>query len=717
MKKSVGIFLSVLVLVLVVLVFLPSEKISAPPDGAVTEPDDQQETQVKKARLSFQLIYGTLGFEVLQKADLYRGIRGEGMQMAETENGKDVAADNNSNAPADTAESSIEGRGGRKIPQNVIDALAKLDTSFGKEVLEWLITCYDPETGAFYANRGAAEYEGNLPNAESTAFALDILRDGGICEDGLPDWWREKLGAWIQSNQSEEDGYFYHEQWGRTYGSRLSRDTNYSLDVLDDCNMKPLYPTAAERIAAEVASKQNKTEPAKTETKKSVIPAYLQSEEAFIQYLDGLDWSDKGVWATGNDLTSMNNIIRSAGMINVLRDYLAEIQNKETGMWGPGCSTDNINGAMKLSNLFSAKEYPYPNFDKTFDAVVKIIETQPLPDYASSSEVWNPIYLLVVAMARQKEIPDEIYDKLYDKGEMIVNYLYDEAQKRRRADGAYASTALPKGNTAAQGYSTGLGFENEGDMNATVTISQRLRSYAYELFGLSASNDYYKQYEEWFLSELQKKEPIVKKPLPEVYDFENDEIGKVPYMWSCTKQGFIETAADPCNPEGNKCVKFEKGADISGNWGGAMATPYAKGFKRAVFTTDIMLGEIKSSSFFYCTPGGMHYNTGCVQFLVNNGTLANRIKYSGGGTKLNASLQPGVWYNLRVEYTPPAEGKAEVSYYLDGELVLQTNEVYLGPNGTYDEPSEMFISGVSFETVGGCDGTAYMDNVSVRFEY
>ena len=56
---------------------------------------------------------------------------------------------------------------------------------------------------------------------------------------------------YAQEMQSDEDGYFYHKQWGSNIGTaRRGRDYSQCLEIIRRMGGKPLYPTANERIEA-----------------------------------------------------------------------------------------------------------------------------------------------------------------------------------------------------------------------------------------------------------------------------------------------------------------------------------------------------------------------------------------------------------------------------------------------------------------------------------
>ena len=72
-------------------------------------------------------------------------------------------------------------------------ALGNLLDLYGDEMYRWLARLYDPKIGGFYYSNSARDYEGFLPDVESTAQALYAMgnnglfeRFGGSLRDALP---------------------------------------------------------------------------------------------------------------------------------------------------------------------------------------------------------------------------------------------------------------------------------------------------------------------------------------------------------------------------------------------------------------------------------------------------------------------------------------------------------------------------------------------------
>lgn len=599
----------------------------------------------------------------------------------------------------------------KEVPQEIKDSLLVFDSLLNKETLQWLVDLYDPETGAFYYVKSGAENEGFGPDAEATSFALSILQSGGICAEGLPDWWSEKLCTWVQGNQDPDDGYFYHKQWGKTTGVRRDRDNAYSMEILTRNGYQPLYLTAQERLAQilEQVNQDNSSQQNEAEVTVNV-PEHLMNKDAFIKYLDQLDWSTSGIYGTGDSLAASKSTIAAAGLLDVLLDYLIEKQNKETGMWGEGKEYNNINGAMKISTLFVSNR-TYPNVDKLIDTVIYIMENVPIPAGMTAPELWNAAYVILAAMSTQTEL-DSIKDKLFENGVDFINFMYENCLVYKREDGGF-SVRTEGGQSAISGGSTvGLGL-SESDMDGTAIISERIRSTLYGMFGLTPEKTYFKQYEDWFLESIKNKQPIVKKSADITYDFEKDEIGTQPKGWTMSA-GLAEVVKDPCNPKANKCLRFSKSQTNVYQYV-EYKIPEGKDFEKATFKCDLMLKETGRDDFFYNTFGGSSSN-GCVQWLIKgNNRLGFRKSGNSIGETIGKQLNSNEWYKYMIEYIPKGISDSIVRFYIDDQLIKEANAIYLGPDGTAIEPKKS-INAITFESFLSGLGIFYVDNISVNYE-
>ena len=365
------------------------------------------------------------------------------------------------------------------------EALRRADLLVDGDMLRYFVQLYDPRTGGFYYSISSRDTPGFTPFAEGTRFVLESVADGGITS--LPDWYREKLSAWLLSHQDPADGYFYEELWGKIpSGPRRDRDLTYSLDLLVHyCGRQPLYPTPQQRMQAG--------------GEEADWPVYLRSRRDMLDWLDSLDWTTPQIWHTGQKLASAISLIAAAGLDGVVREYVRARQNGRTGLWADDLTWLNINGAMKLSSYFCDPRHPYPYMDRMIESIVYIFQHAGAEIHATY--LWNPFMALKNALASQGERAEEYRTLLCRNGPEMVRLAVDRALQLRRADGGFSSD-WDHAQCRQQGYLYGLGLKEESDMDGTVIAGPRLRRTLYEVFGAQVSHDYFQPMAEWFWEAL-----------------------------------------------------------------------------------------------------------------------------------------------------------------------------------------------------------------------
>lgn len=383
------------------------------------------------------------------------------------------------------------------LPSDLAAALRRCDLLIGKEQLEYIYNLYDPETGGFYYSISSRDAEEMTPFAEGTAFAIEALCSGGMT---LPDWYKKKVSVWILSHQDQGDGFFYEELWGKLTsinpGPRISRDLGASTGILESCGVEPLYPLPVERM--------------KDGSGSSALPAYLESRETMLAYLDSLDWSTKSIWSTGQKLAMAEQFIVPAGHLELVHDYIKSKQNPDTGLWGEGLGWMNTNGAMKVSRYFLHPGYSYPNPVLAVESIIKLYTGDTPP--SGATYIWNPLVLINRIIETAGDKRDELRQMLLVRGAEIVNRAVDSALLLHRADGGF-SGSIQRGGNRQQGFLYGYGYPDESDLDGTLIAGKRLRTHIHRVFDVPETKGYYAEYNDAFWEAIKNKPPI-KKTLP-----------------------------------------------------------------------------------------------------------------------------------------------------------------------------------------------------------
>ncbi|MBE6645220.1 MAG: hypothetical protein E7612_07580 [Ruminococcaceae bacterium] len=272
-------------------------------------------------------------------------------------------------------EKDVNSRGGNG--EAVVAAYRELYGMHEIGLCSWLAKLFDPDIGGFYCSNSGRDTEWieadgkreiTLPDMESTYFSVILMQRLGIIKDfdEIPDWMREKIIKFTCSLQSEEDGHIYHPQWGnRVTATKHGRDLTAANGLAESLKFKLPYPTPAERLKTAAADDDKKDA-------LGAIPAFsdhLKSKEAFLKYLENLDWNATeglAAYGAGHQLASQASLIKAAGLGDVMCDFLDSIQNKESGFWGVIPGYPALNAFFKIGAAYNSvtEGRAMPNVDK-----------------------------------------------------------------------------------------------------------------------------------------------------------------------------------------------------------------------------------------------------------------------------------------------------------------------------------------------------------------
>ena len=196
----------------------------------------------------------------------------------------------------------------KECGKDMTDALKEWHELYTDEVVDWFAGLYDAKIGGYYYSESArdnetVEYKENtyrlLPDVESTNQALCFLESANLVDDfggkyanALPEWMKKDIGDWVY-NLQDEDGFFYHPQWGKNITlHRRARDRAWSRSILRNLGITPKY---ADITDIGKVSSQNKPAP--------TIPEHLSSPEKFAEYLAPLNFGEHS-YGVGNTLVA-----------------------------------------------------------------------------------------------------------------------------------------------------------------------------------------------------------------------------------------------------------------------------------------------------------------------------------------------------------------------------------------------------------------------------
>ena len=412
------------------------------------------------------------------------------------------------------------------ISREIDEALEELYSLYDRSVIEWFAGLWDPQAGGFYYSNSARDYEGFLPDIESTCQALGALsavcdssRWGGKFDNALPEDIKKKIGQFTVSLM-DEDGYFYHPQWGKEVStSRRGRDLDWAVSNARRFGVKLPYPSALERLAS-------------SSDKQTGLPSHLKSREAFIDYLDRLDIESHS-HNKGHALNSQKEQIIAAGLAEVLFDYCDALQERiqqrlisrgerPNGLWQEGANYVSISGLFKLGAIYNMQKRPFKYAEEMIDSGIEAIMSDEVPSVVIY--VFNPWSGLTAAVQNMQMANehygasydmDRIHEKIRRAAPEMIRKTTQKLRAFQRHDKAFSYT--PTGSAPyTQGTHVSLGFD-EGEVNGSVLSINGVSRSIFACLGVARPPIYSCDDVEHLIRLMLEAKPVAKRPVPDEY--------------------------------------------------------------------------------------------------------------------------------------------------------------------------------------------------------
>ncbi len=360
---------------------------------------------------------------------------------------------------------------GGELGGEIVSALKDLYSIYDDRLISWYAGLYDPKIGGYYYSNSArdfdtVEYKGKtyklLPDAEATFHSVNWWEaagiNGGITEWGrwLPEWMQKQVGDFIYSLQ-DEDGYFYHPQWGKNVGiSRIARDSMWSRHILNAYGYKLKYKTVEDAVKGEGSTKTR-------------IPEHLQNEQSFAEYLEKLNINERS-YHSGNELAAQVGQLNATGRLMQCVDFLNAHQN-EHGHWHHTTNYYAVNGLFKLSFIYEAANIPFPRVMEAAGAAIDAITSEePMSAVTDLYNTWYTAANLTVNLRKLggeegNRKADEIVKELRKTAAYAIRRSKDKILPFKKADGAF-SYGPKTCSCTSQGAPVAHDLP-EGDENAT----------------------------------------------------------------------------------------------------------------------------------------------------------------------------------------------------------------------------------------------------------
>jgi len=402
-------------------------------------------------------------------------------------------------------EKAIGGNHGTEI----VASLKQLYTIYKPEAVTWLANLYDPDTGGFYYSNSARDNLGFLPDIESTYGALAFVEETGMAElygndysKALPKWLLDGVGAWIRDLQ-EEDGYFYHPQWPKSFinerglQSRITRDKGSAVSILRRLGIQEAYPASA-ALTDGLSDGGGKVSAVSRVIATKGVLSQFESVEAFRNYINDLDAEVLAIsnpneragrlYAIGNEFQSTVSLVKkNPEFVKILHAFFKKHQDPTTGTWSTVLTFNATNSLHKIGYVYNSLGLKYDYLYEMIDTVITIlsrdVDTDPISTGVDFANAWASIEHIYTNIRRCSSDAFEAEQKLRE----VKEYVYANIKKAIDAtfsqlggfvqhDGSIGYSRRGSSYTS-QGCPAAVPGSAEGDVNGYGCASYSITGY------------------------------------------------------------------------------------------------------------------------------------------------------------------------------------------------------------------------------------------------
>ncbi len=627
-------------------------------------------------------------------------------------------------------------------------------------------------TGGFYYSNSGRDTLGYLPDAESTAQALSFLVSTGLATSRGGNWkgvvteeMQQKIGDFIYALE-EPNGYFYHPQWGIEFTdsklSRRARDLTWCCNILSVLGRTPKYTTAsgvlgenAKATASPLTERLGQS--CVYAVSKAVLTAgdsyaaHLQDLSAFKAYLDSKDIHNSS-YSVGNELTSQTAQIQARDrqigtesdptpLMDYLIEWLNASQNPATGTWDWKDPTDvgysayyGVNGLMKISGIYNAHKAVIPHAEEAVNSAAADAMSE--EDAVNIVNVYNPWVAISNVFTNLRKYAvngearaDSLLSQLLEYAPEAIDMTRVKVQHFLKEDGSGCYT-WKYSPAQSQGCPVAVPNSEEGDVNGgSIAINGTLGNMCNAL-GITKIPQFGERERYLFRKEISNLSPVEKdndSSIPDIIDFEYDEIGEESTYISTQHNGGSGTSLVVADPTGSgkgnvtEIISYAGAGDntiISCQNTAGTSTTF-------VFESDIYLDSASRTYAVQVNIGGAYMFTlrenseGKIELWESSSTSAS----VSVDEYLGVTVDKQSWFRVKVEYYYGDHDNVRIKFYADTDLTDSEGvKLYAVTDNYFDnagkklnsigQPSKSFTNS-RFYVVSDADAKMYIDNVNV----
>ena len=643
------------------------------------------------------------------------------------------------------------------LAEEILKELESFYELYNKDhgTVKWLANLYDPESGGFYYSNSARNNEGYLPDLESTADAIALIKAILSGYNGsLYDYFGEEISArfvsFARNMQNEANGYFYHPQWTKEAIDknlqRRSRDLDNALYILSYFGAAPKYDTP-NGVKGEGAYPVSTalTFPLSTSTAVAVsavsagenedeiyIPAHLLTKENFEGYLSSLNLSSSPYSAAeqldllGYQIAARDVQLEEQGadfkLSTILTAYLEQYQNS-AGLWG-GSGVDKnekMKAVYKIASLYTKIEKIIPKSNVIVETIAAgIMEEGSSAEIGSIADSWIALAAVMNNVSKHNDsTASRAVGSFYSKLSEMIASTRIKLVTLVKDDGSFADVSSNSSGTR-WGMPVAPANRDEGNINATLTAIKTVYLSVFDSIGIGSVPVFSTADRMIFQKTLLDMGVIIKNEIVESQplDFESENVGNT------TSEAVFETSEAT-----SAIIK-----DVGGAHGHVLHinSTNAASYDMAEFPikSSVVGASCNIAEFDMCilegTENGAVLQIGLQSDMymltvnVKDGVVmihedSSRTESLTKRHDLGIRASVGEWFNLRIEHYVGNRDTVRIKVFFNGVCIAVTDNFY----GNYSATSEPKTSyhRLRFRAMAGTDLNMLLDNIVSEQNY
>lgn len=660
------------------------------------------------------------------------------------------------------------------LGEELVKAFKSLYSIYDTDVVLWFANLYEPFNcvcgecvndgktvacygGGYYYSNSGRDNEGYGPDTESTSQALNFITSSGIAQGQnyskvIPDFMREQVIKFIRSCQDPRTGFFYNPQWSiadtNAHVSRRARDLNWCTGILSNLKSIPIYDApngvkGEQRIQSASITQPLGQSAASMASKVVYSAAYdpnfesLDTLKAYLKKLEDAEAAGKrSFYAIGNEITAqMPQIIArdkeletwgtKDSMAICVTDWFSKHQSPVTGTWEETHCYLGVNSLLKISGIYTEAKVAMPYAAEAANSAILAITSD--EEMGAVVDLYNTWFSVSNVLKNLRQFggaegiakADQIVNDLRLAAPAAIRKSAEKISDFAKPDGSYSYTKLYSSSTS-QGMPVAVPNSVEGDVNATVISITGIFGNIYSALELDARGHLFGSRESRiYFDTIRSLGPVQKITASDVtataIDFEDDTAGELSAYATTklTSTGAKAVVENVGGTHGN-AINF-----VSVKGGGDnlfFANDTAKTGKSLVFESDYLVKSAGTDIGYF-----MQISMGS-SYMYSFDRTATGIKVFESTTASSqsayyndvATLPLDEWFNVRVEYYGGDSGTVRVKLYINGELIVVSDNFKGKDVGNPDvKPANGNYTQVSLYAMSSLNVSLLMDNVLI----